>query len=129
VTGFDAGRDAVLDPRVSAVAFTGSQAGGMALVALSRERDIPIPVYAEMGTVNPVIVTPAAVTGVARDLADGFVRSIRFGGGQVCTKPGLVFAPRGSGISEAVADALGDGPGGFALTSAIADGYRAGVEK
>jgi NADP-dependent aldehyde dehydrogenase len=72
------------------VAFTGSQAGGLALWRMANARERVIPVYAEMGTVNPVIVTQAAM-GRFEEIAQGFVESFTLGSGQFCTKPGLLL--------------------------------------
>lgn len=126
VVGFAAGLSLVRAPQVSAVAFTGSQAGGMALVEAARQRPYPIPVFAEMGTVNPVVVTPAGA-GRAADVAAGFVDSFTLGCGQFCTKPGLLLVPRGSGLAAAIARRVAPRTGGWLLTAAIADAFRTGV--
>ena len=99
VVGFDSGLQLVDDPRIRAVAFTGSQAGGMALVERGSRRGVPV--YAEMGTVNPVFVTPGAVRERDR-IAGGFVSSFTLGAGQFCTKPGLLLAPAGHGFPGAI---------------------------
>ena len=94
VNGHQAGVDLVTAAATSAVAFTGSQGGGLALWRIANEREVVIPVFAEMGTVNPVVVTRAG----ARDLAPvaaGLVGSFTLGDGQFCTKPGLLLAPAG----------------------------------
>lgn len=127
VSGHQVGVDLVRAPEITAVGFTGSQAGGMALWRIAHERDVVIPVYAEMGTVNPVVVTAAG----ARDfeaVAKGLVGSFTLGSGQFCTKPGLLLAPAGAGAAQAVADALRSAaPEPVMLTSAIADGVRTGL--
>ncbi len=127
VAGFDVGQALVLAPEVSAVGFTGSQRGGLALVDLAAQRPVPIPVYAEMGTVNPAVVTPAA-TDRMDEVVSGFVDSFTLGVGQFCTKPGLLLAPRGSGAARAVADEVRTREGAWLLTRGIADSYRSGVE-
>ncbi|MDN5796284.1 MAG: aldehyde dehydrogenase family protein [Intrasporangium sp.] len=128
VSGFDAGLALVDAPEVSALAFTGSQRAGLALAERAAGREAPIPVFAEMGTVNPVVVTPSAAAG--RDaIATGFVGSFTLGQGQFCTKPGLLLVPEGSGLAEAVATILAGAAPGPLLTQAIADGYGAGVER
>ncbi|MGA5699077.1 aldehyde dehydrogenase family protein [Peterkaempfera bronchialis] len=129
VTGFDAGLVLVDAPEVAAVAFTGSQSGGTALVERAARRPVPVPVFAEMGTVNPAVLTPAAAAaegGTARAAA-GFVASFTLGQGQFCTKPGLLLAPRGSGAAEAAAKALAEVEPGWLLTEGIAEAYRQGV--
>lgn len=126
VVGFAAGLDLVDAPDVAAVAFTGSQHGGLAIVERARRRPQPIPVYAEMGTVNPVLVTPAAAPRMSI-IAEEFVASFTLGAGQYCTKPGLMLAPRGGGAPEAVAAVAGSTAGVWLLTEGIATAYRNGV--
>ncbi|WP_347353849.1 aldehyde dehydrogenase family protein, partial [Intrasporangium sp.] len=128
VSGFAAGLALVDDPEITAVAFTGSQQAGLALVERAARREVPIPVFAEMGTVNPVVVTPSAAVG-AEQVAAGFVGSFTLGQGQFCTKPGLLLVPAGSGIAEAVGAAVADVAPGPLLTRQIADGYAAGVQR
>lgn len=96
VSGWDAGRSLVMDERVRAVAFTGSTPGGLALTELARGRERPIPVFAEMGSTNPVVVTAAALNAHADDIIEGFAASFQLGAGQLCTKPGLLFVPAGA---------------------------------
>lgn len=90
------GRWLVLHPGVCAVGFTGSEAGGRALCELAMERSVPIPVFAEMGSLNPVVVTPAALAARAPEIARGLAASVLLGAGQFCTKPGLVLLPQGA---------------------------------
>ena len=133
VHGFDAGRQLVLHPSMRAVAFTGSQAGGLALWQLAATRDVVIPVYAEMGTVNTVVVTDRGVAARGDEIAAGFVDSFTLGVGQFCTKPGLLLTPAGSGMADRVAAALRDRAAGdpdtWMLTSAIAEAFHDGVER
>jgi acyl-CoA reductase-like NAD-dependent aldehyde dehydrogenase len=91
----EAGTALVEAPGIRAVAFTGSLAGGRALATIGATRPEPIPVYAEMGSVNPIFVFPAAARARAADIASGGADSITMGTGQFCTKPGLVFVPAG----------------------------------
>ena len=100
--GTAVGRALVLSEPIRAVGFTGSTGGGLALHRLAAGRDQPIPVHAEMGSVNPVIVTPAAITARADEIASGFATSVTMGTGQFCTKPGLLFVPEGSAGDEFV---------------------------
>ncbi|MFC9545646.1 aldehyde dehydrogenase family protein [Streptomyces sp. NPDC014603] len=129
VHGFDAGLALVDAPEVTAVAFTGSQSGGTALVERAARRPVPVPVFAEMGTVNPAVLTPAAAAdgAVLRAAASGFVASFTLGQGQFCTKPGLLLAPRGSGAADEVAGALAGVEPGWLLTEGIAAQYRQGL--
>lgn len=129
VIGQQTGVDLVQAPEVSAVAFTGSQAGGLALWRLANKREVVIPVYAEMGTVNPVVVTNEGATDIAA-VAAGFVNSFTLGNGQFCTKPGLLLAPAGSGAARAVASALESAaPAPVMLTDAIAKAVSDGIEQ
>lgn len=130
VSGHHAGVDLVRADAITAVGFTGSQSGGLALWRLANEREVVIPVYAEMGTVNPVVMTVAAAARPERvaEVAAGFVSSFTLGSGQFCTKPGLLLAPAGHGVAEVVGAALAAaGPEAVMLTSAIADAATAGV--
>ena len=126
VVGFDAGLGLVDAPGVAAVGFTGSQRGGLALVERAARRDVPIPVFAEMGTVNPVVVTPAGAQRIA-EVAAGYVASFTLGAGQFCTKPGLLLVPRGCGAAEAVSEQVRAHQGVWLLTANIAEAYRKGV--
>lgn len=90
----------VADPRITAVGFTGSRAGGLALVDIAAKRAAPIPVYAEMASINPVILLPGALQAGAEALAAGFVASLTLGAGQFCTNPGLVMALDSPGLDR-----------------------------
>ena len=124
VTGFEAGLQVVDAPAIAAVAFTGSQRGGMALLARAAARGVPV--FAEMGTVNPVFVTAAAAADT-NAIAAGFVASFTLGAGQFCTKPGLIFAPAGSGMFDAVADLVAEATPAPLLTAEIAASFAVGV--
>jgi len=128
VVGFEAGLALVDAPGITAVGFTGSQRGGLALVERAGRRPRPIPVYAEMGTVNPVVVTAAGAHRLD-EVAEGFAGSFTLGLGQFCTKPGLLLVPRGSGLSDAVAARIAERDGGWLLTETIAHTYAAGVQR
>lgn len=93
INGFEDGIAAIQDPRVSAAAFTGSVAGGRALLELATLRDVPIPFYGELGSINPVVVGPAAASARATEILDGYAASFTLGAGQFCTKPGVLFWP------------------------------------
>lgn len=99
------GRSLVLAPRTAAVAFTGSLAGGRALFDLANSRSCPIPVYAEMGSTNPVIISPQAAASAAEQLAREFIASLTHRAGQLCTNPGIVFVPIGPGGDAFVQEA------------------------
>jgi NADP-dependent aldehyde dehydrogenase len=125
VTGFDAGLQLVDSPFIKTIAFTGSQRGGMALRDRAAARGVPV--FAEMGTVNPAFVTTAAAATDTAAIAAGFVASFTLGAGQFCTKPGLIFAPAGSGMFDAVARLVADVPAAPLLTAGIAAGFAAGT--
>ena len=120
----------VADPRIKAVGFTGSHAGGLALVEIAHKRREPIPVYAEMSSVNPVILFPAALANRAEDLAKGFVGSLTLGSGQFCTNPGIVLAVEGSDLDtfvQAAGLAIGPIELDAMLTAGIHSNYDRGV--
>ena len=130
--GNDLGEALVRDPRIAAVGFTGSRSGGLALVRIARERDVPIPVYAEMSSVNPVILMPGALKARAHDLGKAFVGSLAMGAGQFCTSPGLVLAVECDDLAafEAAAkEALTGQAAQTMLTSGIRDAYAKGTAK
>lgn len=129
VVGHQAGVDLVQAPPIAAVAFTGSQAGGLALWRLANERETVIPVFAEMGTVNPVIVTRDGSRDITA-VAAGFVGSFTLGNGQFCTKPGIMLAPRGAHAAQEVAAALrASSPAPVMLTRAIAQSVETGLRE
>ncbi len=101
----DLGGALVADPRVQAVGFTGSRGGGLALMRIAAERAQPIPVYAEMSSINPVIVFPAALAARGSEIAAGFVQSLTMGAGQFCTNPGLILALDSPELDAFVAEA------------------------
>ncbi len=99
------GAGLVADPRVKAVGFTGSRGGGVALMKIAAARPEPIPVYAEMSSVNPVLLLPGALAARAEALGKEFVGSLTLGSGQFCTNPGLVFALDGPHVDTFIASA------------------------
>ncbi|MFF2274273.1 aldehyde dehydrogenase (NADP(+)) [Agromyces sp. NPDC058126] len=129
VEGMEAGLALVQHPRVTAVGFTGSTRGGRALFDLAAARPEPIPFYGELGSLNPVVVTPTAVSDAgpgAASIAAGLAGSFTRDGGQYCTKPGLVFVPEGSGVEDALVAALGDATPQRLLTEGIAAAFDRG---
>ena len=104
----------------------------MALVQLANARPQPIPVYAEMSSINPVVLFPAALAARGDAIATGFVDSLTLGVGQFCTNPGLVLAIDGPDLDRfetVAAQALAKKPAGVMLTRGIADAYRNGRGK
>ena len=95
--GRKVGQAVVKHPVTQAVGFTGSRAGGTALMEIAANRSQPIPVYAEMSSVNPIVILPGALDRGEETLAEAFFSSLTLGVGQFCTNPGLVFLPTGKG--------------------------------
>lgn len=94
--GIEIGSLLVSHPKTDAVGFTGSIAGGKALIQLSNQRERPIPVFAEMGSVNPVVITLNALQSRGEEIAQLLAQSIALNAGQFCTSPGVVFVPNDS---------------------------------
>lgn len=88
--GYATGQQLVQHPKVKAVAFTGSLKGGMAIHQLARERKEPIPVFAEMGSTNPIFILPQKMKAQAQKLAQQVALSVNMGAGQFCTNPGML---------------------------------------
>ncbi|MGG1944639.1 aldehyde dehydrogenase (NADP(+)) [Trinickia sp. NRRL B-1857] len=125
------GEALVAHPAIKAVGFTGSRHGGLALMRIAASRLEPIPVYAEMSSVNPMFVLPAALVARTDALARGFVDSLTLGVGQFCTNPGLVIAIEGpalDGFVETAARALEGKGAQTMLTAGIATAYRSGID-
>ncbi|GLU35560.1 aldehyde dehydrogenase (NADP(+)) [Trinickia caryophylli] len=122
----------VADPRIQAVGFTGSRAGGVALMRIAQSRPQPIPVYGELSAVNPVFLLPAALDARAEALGAQFVDSLTLGAGQFCTNPGLLLAIDGPGLERFLAAAgktLAERAAQTMLTPGICDAYRRGVDR
>ncbi|GGB77812.1 aldehyde dehydrogenase (NADP(+)) [Dyadobacter sediminis] len=98
--GYEVGTALVKHPASKAVGFTGSFTGGMALYRLAQEREEPIPVYAEMGSVNPIVILPDYLKQNALQLGKTVASSVTLGAGQFCTNPGLVFITNSEGSQE-----------------------------
>lgn len=96
----EVGRELVQHPLVRAVGFTGSFAGGRAIAGLAGSRARPIPVFAEMGSVNPVFVLPGACESLGQSIAERLALSITNSNGQMCTCPGLIFGVRSTALED-----------------------------
>jgi NADP-dependent aldehyde dehydrogenase len=130
--GHALGADLVANTAVKAVGFTGSRTGGLALVNISANRSQPIPVYAEMSSVNPVFLLPNALKDNVDALASGFIGSLTLGAGQFCTNPGLLIGLDGDDLSSFVNNAraaLSEVPAQTMLTEGIHGAYETGVGK
>ena len=128
--GNELGAALVRDPRIAAVGFTGSRGGGLALMRLAQDRPVPIPIYAEMSSINPVVLFPHALATRGTALGEQFVQSLTMGAGQFCTNPGLVLAIEGDGLDgfvAAAAKALGQAAAAPMLTGGIHQAYEQGV--
>jgi NADP-dependent aldehyde dehydrogenase len=123
VHGVDAGVTALKDPRIAAAAFTGSVAGGRALFDIAVARPTPIPFYGELGSVNPVVVTPGAVAARGAEIAKGYAGSFSLGAGQFCTKPGILLLPEGHGLEEELRAAVTGVAAQPMLNERIAEGF------
>ena len=132
--GSSIGQALVADPAIKAVGFTGSQSAGIALMRTAAARPEPIPVYAEMSSLNPVYVLPGALNGSAEQidaLAQQYVTAVTGSSGQLCTSPGLLFAPAGEAgdkLAAAVGRAVSACAGQTMLTAGIAGSWNSGTE-
>lgn len=130
--GTEVGAALVQHPLVKAVGFTGSLAGGRALMALAAARPEPIPCFMEMGSVNPLFVLPEALRERGEAIAKGLFGSFTLGVGQFCTKPGLVFLPRnaeGDALAARLAEQVKEAAAGAMLNSGICKSFHAGVKE
>lgn len=129
--GFEVGQALVQHPGVKAVGFTGSLKGGRALADLAAARPEPIPVYAEMGSINPVFILPGAMQERGAAIAEGLHASATLGVGQFCTNPGLIVVQRTPETEQFVAALtakLNATSEGAMLTAGIARNFAANVE-
>jgi NADP-dependent aldehyde dehydrogenase len=130
--GREIGQSLVAHPAIKAVGFTGSRQGGLALMRTAAARKEPIPVYAEMSSINPVFMLPGALAEKGAALAQGFVDSLTLGVGQFCTNPGLAIGLAGAQLDafrDAAACALPGKGAGTMLTAGIHKAYLDGVQR
>lgn len=124
--GHEVGAELVKQPQIKAVGFTGSRTGGRAIMDLAANRKEPIPVFAEMSSINPLVILPEALAEKGAAIAEGLAGSITLGVGQFCTCPGLLLVPTGPAGDALVADLahrLKSHPPGVMLTPGIAENY------
>ena len=122
----------VADARIKAVGFTGSRAGGTALLRVAQGRPEPIPVYAEMSSINPVILLHGALATRGAAIGIAFAASLTLGAGQFCTNPGLILALEGDGLDgfiAAASEAIGGAAAATMLTPGIHAAYDGAVAK
>ena len=130
IYGYQSGMDLVQHPLLRAAGFTGSVRGGRALYDLACARPVPIPFYGELGSINPLVVTPLAAAQRAEPIGEGLAGSFTLGAGQYCTKPGLAFIPAGADgqrLAAALVRAAARVPAGTMLTPQIRAGFLAGA--
>lgn len=132
IYGAAAGALLVQAPEIKAVGFTGSLAGGRALFNLAQARPEPIPMFAEMSSVNPVFVMPSALQARGAQIADELAASVTLGCGQFCTNPGLVLglrSPEFDGFMERLRTAIGQQAPQAMLGTGIRDNFRRGLAR
>ncbi len=126
--GYAVGEALVKHPKTRIVTFTGSYKGGMALVKMAQQRDEPIPVFAEMGSINPTIILPDAIENRYQQIAEQYAASITLGAGQFCTNPGLLIAVKSASLDKfkkALGEAIEKISSSTMLTPGICKNYSA----
>lgn len=121
----------VKHPLIHAIGFTGSFRGGKALFDIANQREVPIPVFAEMGSTNPVFLLPGAMEAHAENIAKSLAGSINLGVGQFCTNPGLVFLPdntRTEVFKKELVSSISGIEAGTMLTTGIKSAYERGAD-
>jgi NADP-dependent aldehyde dehydrogenase len=132
IYGGGVGEALVKHPAIQAVGFTGSLKGGRALCDMAAARPQPIPVFAEMSSINPVIVLPQALQDRAETIARGLTASVVQGCGQFCTNPGLVIgirSPQFSAFLQLVSEMMADQPAQTMLNAGTLSSYGNGLQK
>jgi 2,5-dioxopentanoate dehydrogenase len=130
--GLAVGQALVTHPLIVAVGFTGSLRGGRALYDLAAARPVPIPVYGELGSVNPMFLLPHAVAARGEAIAKGWAGSLTMGAGQFCTNPGVavvIDGPDADALVAAMVAALGGVAAQVMLTDGIAAAFRDGAAR
>lgn len=128
--GFDVGQQLVKHSLIKAVGFTGSYKAGKALYDIAASRPEPIPVFAEMGSTNPVFILPGAMKSNEKNIADAFAVSVTLGAGQFCTNPGILVHPdTGNEFKNSLQASFEKTSGGVMLASYIFTAFNAGVQQ
>jgi NADP-dependent aldehyde dehydrogenase len=123
---FEVGKALVLHPFTKAVGFTGSYSGGKVLFDLANQREEPIPVFAEMGSVNPVFLLPEKISLDHESIAQSYAGSITLGVGQFCTNPGLIIGIKGDALNQfivALSNQIGNIPPATMLHEGITKAF------
>jgi alpha-ketoglutaric semialdehyde dehydrogenase len=131
-SGYRIGQCLVAHPAIKAVGFTGSRTGGLALMQTAASRSVPIPVYAEMSSINPVFLLPEALKQRAEEIARGFAASLTGSAGQLCTNPGLIVGIDSPELDAFIATASTDVKSNVSttmLTPGIHQNYQEGVAR
>jgi 2,5-dioxopentanoate dehydrogenase len=129
-SGKEIGAALVAHPHIQAVGFTGSRSGGTALMAIAQARKQPVPVYAEMSSINPVLLLPGALAERGAAIGAAFAGALTLGAGQFCTNPGLVLVIEGPGVEafiEGTRSAISTMAPATMLTEGIHNAYCQGV--
>ena len=127
--GIELGTELVKNPGIQAVGFTGSIGGGRALMDVAAARPIPIPVYAEMGSINPVFVGPNTLAAQAENVGKALAGSLCMGTGQFCTSPGVLVSVANDTLEATLKDSLNEAPRGHLLNLNIAKGLQSGLTR
>lgn len=130
--GVDVGMAIVNHPAICAIGFTGSFTGGKAIFDAANARPIPIPVFAEMGSVNPVFILPSAIQQMKEEISTGFIHSLNLGVGQFCTNPGLLVTQQSEAsdqFKDQLATKLTASDPGNMLSGGIKRNYDSGVNR
>jgi len=130
--GHEIGTGLARHPHTAAIGFTGSLRGGRALFDAAAQRETPIPVYAEMGSINPVFILPGAVQHRSEHIAKALVQSVTLGVGQFCTSPGLVIGLDDANFASLIdqtAHLIADSAPGSMLYDGLCHAYEEGVDR
>ena len=126
--GNELGTALVKHPVIQAVGFTGSERGGRALMDIAAARPIPIPVYAEMGSINPLFIGPNTLQVRAESIAKGLSDSVCMGTGQFCTSPGIVVTMANEIFATTLKTRLSEAPRGYLLNPQISESLHNNLE-
>ncbi|NVK22463.1 MAG: aldehyde dehydrogenase (NADP(+)) [Kangiellaceae bacterium] len=131
-SSYDTAQQLVQHPAITAVGFTGSEAGGRYLFDLCVQRPTPIPFYGEMGSINPVFVLDHALSQSTENLATGWAASLTLGVGQFCTNPSVLIVPKGDigdRLSQLIVEKLSEVEPEIMLSDSIANSYQTAAKK
>lgn len=128
-SGIELGTALVTNPGIKAVGFTGSRNGGRALMDAAAARPEPIPVFAEMSSVNPIFILPGAMAERGEAIAQGLVGSVTLGAGQFCTCPGLVFAGPSETFQSTLKGGFSEAAPATMLHTGILNNFANGLKK